>query len=143
MQNTLRDAIIFGLILMAVGTICFVAIPELMLKAFTKDNEVIEIGKWGFRWIGISFLPMVTSLIFPVFFQAVEAGIKSSLLTIVRTIILFVPLGFIFSRAGLKWFWLTFPVTETLTSIIGIVFYVLFLKKYKKTYTDNIISSRA
>lgn len=48
-KNTLRDANIFGLILMAVGTICFVAIPELMLKAFTKDNEVIEIGKWGFR----------------------------------------------------------------------------------------------
>lgn len=100
-RNTVKDAIIFGLMLMAVGTLCFLTIPDLMLKAFTKDAEVIRIGTKGFRWIGISFLPMVTSLIFPVFFQAVGAGLKSSLLTVIRTIILFVPLGYLFSRAGL------------------------------------------
>ena len=78
------------------------------------------------RWIGISFLPMVTSLIFPVFFQAIGSGVKSSLLTIVRTVVLFVPLGFLFSRAGLDWFWLTYPVTEFLTSVVGVLFYRRF-----------------
>ena len=42
----------------------------------------------------------VTSLIFPVFFQAVGAAVKSSLLTVVRTVVLFVPLGYLFSRLG-------------------------------------------
>ena len=37
----------------------------------------------GFRFIGISFLPMVMSPTFPVFFQAVGASVKSSLLTII------------------------------------------------------------
>lgn len=122
-KNTLKDAILFGLMLMAVGTLCFVTIPDLMLRVFTKDDEVIRIGTIGFRWIGISFLPMVTSLIFPVFFQAIGAGFKSALLTIIRTVVLFVPLGFLFSRAGLNWFWLTYPVTEFLTSVVGILFY--------------------
>ena len=43
--------------------------------------------------------------------------------------ILFVPLGFIFSRLGLDYFWLTFPFTEVITTIVGGVMYNRFLKK--------------
>lgn len=72
---------------------------------------------------------MVTSLIFPVFFQAVGSSLKSSLLTVIRTVVLFVPLGFLFSRFGLSWFWLTFPVTELITSCVGVGYYRQFLNK--------------
>lgn len=138
-KKTLTDSILFGLILMSVGTICFLAVPGPMLKVFTQDEEVIRIGTSGFRFIGISFLPMVTSLIFPVFFQAVGAGLKSSALTVIRTIVLFVPLGYLFSRAGLEWFWLTFPVTETVTSIVGIILYIRYLKNYatRRLYSED------
>ena len=128
-KNTVRDAVVFGIVLMCIGVFCFEVIPEPLLRIFTKDEEVVRIGTYGFRWIGVSFFPMVTSLIFPVFFQAIGAGLKSSLLTIVRTVVLFVPLGYLFSRAGLEWFWLTFPVTETLTTIVGLIFYRRFPKK--------------
>lgn len=62
------------------------------------------------------------------FFQAVGYSLKSSALTVIRTVVLFVPLGYAFSRLGLNWFWLTFPVTETITSIFGLVFYRGFLE---------------
>jgi len=129
-RKTLSTSVFFGLMLMFVGTMCFLLIPGPMLGVFSSDPQVIEIGKYGFRIIGISFLPMVTSLIFPVFFQAVGSSLKSSLLTIVRTVVLFVPLGFLFSRFGLKYFWLTFPITETITSFFGGGFYRQFLRKY-------------
>ena len=128
-KKTLSTAILFGLLLMAVGTACFLLIPTQMLGVFTKDPLVIEIGRVGFRLIGISFFPMVTSLIFPVFFQAVGVGLKSSALTVIRTVVLFVPLGYLFSQLGLDWFWLTFVVTEVLTSIVGMLFYRQFLRK--------------
>ena len=120
-------AVLFGLALMAPGTICFVPIPTQMLRVFTSDEQVMEIGRVGFRFVGISFLPLVTSLIFPVFFQAVGSSLKSSALTVIRTVMLFVPLGYVFSRFGLNWFWLTFPVTEVITSNVGIFFYRQFL----------------
>ena len=126
-KKTLISAIAFGMCLMAVGTLCFVTIPAQMLSVFTSDQEVIEIGRIGFHYIGVSFIPMVTSLIFPVFFQAVGSSLKSSLLTIIRTVVLFVPLGFLLSRFGIEWSWLTFPVTETLTSSVGVLFYRRFL----------------
>ena len=128
-RKILSTSVISGMALMFIGTICFELIPSQMLNVFTSEQEVIEIGANGFRFIGVSFIPMVTSLIFPVFFQAVGYSVKSSFLTIVRTVILFVPLGFLFSRLGLQWFWLTFPVTEVITSIVGAVFYRQFIKK--------------
>ncbi len=129
-KKTLKTSIAFGMALMFVGTLCFVLIPVQMLEVFSKDPQVIEIGRIGFRFIGLSFVPMVTAQIFPVFFQAIGYSLKSSLLTITRTVILFVPLGYLFSRFGLVPFWFTFPITETLTSFVGILFYHQFLKNY-------------
>lgn len=128
-RQTLHAALCFGLALMAVGTLCFVSIPEQMLWVFTSDPLVIAIGRVGFRFVGISFLPMSASLLFPVFFQAVGFSLKSSLLTVIHTVILFVPLGYLFSRFGLDRFWLTFPVTEVLTALVGFRFYRQFLSR--------------
>ena len=126
-RATLRAAILFGWALMAIGTLCFVTIPEPMLRVFTKDELVVAIGRIGFLFIGSSFLPMVTSLIFPVFFQAVGMSLRSAALTVLRTVILFVPLGYAFSLMGLNYFWLTFPLTETVTSLAGLMLYRRFL----------------
>ena len=128
-KKTLSASIVFGMSLMALGTLCFVCIPSQMLRVFTSDELVIAIGRVGFRFVGISFLPMVTSLIFPVSFQAVGSSLKSSLLTVIRTVVLFVPLAYLFSRFGLNWFWLTYPVTEVITSLTGAYFYRQFLNK--------------
>lgn len=128
-KQTLSTSLIFGMALMFVGTLCFEIIPSQMLSVFSHDPEVIAIGTVGLRIIGISFIPLVSSLIFPVFFQAVGKAVKSSLLTIIRTVVLFVPLGYLFSRISLNCFWLTFPVTEVITTLAGVVFYRQFMKK--------------
>ena len=133
-KRTLGTAILFGMALMSTGTISFACIPAQMLRIFNADEAVVEIGQIGFRFIGVSFIPMVTALIFPVFFQATGFGLKSAALTVIRTVVLFVPLGYLFSRLGLNWFWLTFPVTESLTTLAGFLFYHQFLRSpYAKT----------
>ena len=114
---------------MFLGLLCFEFLPGPMLRLFSRDALVISVGSYGFRWIGLSFLPLVTSLIFPVFFQAVGYAWKSSLLTILRTVVLFVPLGWELSLLGLHAFWLTFPVTETVTSLVGFGFCRQFLRR--------------
>ena len=142
-KKTLTSAIVFGLALMAMGTLCFISVPTQMLQVFTSDVQVIEIGSVGFRFVGISFIPMVTSLIFPVFFQAVGSSLKSSFLTVIRTVVLFVPLGFLFSRLGLNWFWMTFPVTEVITSVVGFVYYRQFLtSEYVQKEKSSIFAEK-
>ena len=131
-KEALKLSVLYGLILMLIGTITFEAIPRQMITVFSNNENVKNIGEIGFRFIGISFIPMVTSLIFPVFFQALDMPIKSSILTIVRTLVLFVPLGFLFSLIGLNYFWLTFPITETITSIVGYVLYKNSINNHQK-----------
>ena len=120
-KKTLRESVVFGMALMFLGTLCFLLIPEQLLRFFSKDEQVISIGINAFHIIGISFIPLVTSLTYPVLFQAVGASFKSSVLTIIRTVFLFVPLGYIFSRFGLQYFWLTYPITEVITTAVGFV----------------------
>lgn len=64
---------------------------------------------------------------------------KSSFLTVIRTVVLFVPLGFLFSRLGLNWFWMTFPVTEVITSVVGLVYYRQFLTSEYVQKEKNLI----
>lgn len=128
-HKTLNIAIIFGMALMFIGLLCFMFLPEPMLRFFSNDELVIEIGIPAFRIIGISFIPLVTSLTYPVFFQAVGMSMKSSVLTIIRTIVLFVPLGYLFSLFELTFFWLTYPFTDTITSIVGMIMTKHFFKK--------------
>ncbi|MBE6848937.1 MAG: MATE family efflux transporter [Ruminococcus sp.] len=118
-RKTLHFSLIFGTALMFLGTLCFALIPEPMLRLFSSDEQVIAIGIPAFRIIGLGFVPMVFSLSYPVLFQAVGESIKSSLLTIIRTVFLFVPLAYLFSRFGLGYFWFTYPVTDGIVGIIG------------------------
>jgi putative MATE family efflux protein len=137
-KKTLHFSILFGMALMFLGTLCFHIIPEPMLRFFSSDEEVIRIGITAFRIIGWSFLPLVTSLTYPVLFQAVGSSLKSSALTILRTVVLFVPLGYLFSLIGLDWFWMTYPVTDGLTSIVG---FALSASFFKKAYTQVSLES--
>ena len=145
-KKTLNTAIVFGMVLMFLGTLCFEFLPEPMLRFFSKDEAVISIGITAFRIIGISFIPLVTSLTYPVLFQAVGKSFKSSLLTVIRTVCLFVPLAYLFSRFGLDYFWLTYPVTDSIVSIIGFFMSRSFFKnpyisKKKKQEEQTVIQS--
>lgn len=122
-RKTMLTSLLYGFGLMFIGTLCFEFIPTQMIKVFSSDINVIEIGTNGFRIIGVSFIPMVTSLIFPVYFQAIGRPVQSSILTIVRTVVLFVPLGYLFAKLGLLYFWFTYPITELITSAIGGIMY--------------------
>ena len=126
-KKTLNFSSLFGVALMSLGTILFNVIPGPMLRFFSNDAQVIEIGLTAFRIMGFSFITIVTSLTYPVLFQAVGMSLKSSAL--IRTVILFVPLGYLFSRFGLDYFWFTYIVTDGLVSLIGFIMSRRFFKK--------------
>ena len=128
-KKTLNISILFGVTLMASGTILFNLIPGSMIRFFSNDPQVLDIGLTAFRIMGFSFITIVTSLTYPVLFQAVGSSLKSSLLTVIRTVVLFVPLGYLFSRFGLDYFWFTYIVTDGLVSIIGFIMSQRFFRK--------------
>lgn len=135
-KKTLDFSVLFGFVLMFLGTLCFNILPEQMLRFFSSDEEVIRIGITAFRIIGWSFVPLVTSLTYPVLFQAGGKSLQSSLLTVIRTVVLFVPLGYLFSRIGLNYFWLTYPVTDGLTSLVG---FLMCRRFFQVAYAEKML----
>ena len=131
----------YGDMLMLIGTACFIFAPEPLLRVFSSDPLVIEIGITAFRIIGISFIPLVTSLTYPTLFQAVGKSGTSSLLTVLRTVVLFVPLGYIFSRFGLQYFWLTYVVTDGITATVGLILASRFFKAHASEDIDRPLSN--
>lgn len=119
---------------MVVGILCFELIPVQLLSIFSKSEKVFEIGKTALRIIGISFFPATFSLMMPIFFQAIGRGAPSVVLTLLRQIICLVPIFYAFSFFGLDYTWIAFPLSETITTIIGFILYYRQIDVWKKDY---------
>lgn len=122
---------------MVIGTICFIFIPEPLMRIFTNNSETIELGKIAFPIIGSSFMSAVFSLSTPTFFQATGKGVKSTILVILRQLVLLVPIMFAFSFVGVNYVWIAFPISETVTGLVGIILYVFQIKKWKNINNSN------
>lgn len=116
-SQAVKYSVIFGSVLLGVGTFVFVAFPEKLLMIFSASENVMEIGVPALRIIGCSFVPGAYSSIYSASFQGVRRGKESLILTLLRQVVLLVPLAWIFHYFGLTAVWFTFPVTELLTAL--------------------------
>ncbi len=135
------DSVLFSLVLMAFGIFSFEVLPEYLIRIFSKNQEVLSIGKIGFRIIGASFAPAVFSLISPTVFQAIGEAKQSLFLSLFRQIICLVPIFWLFSFVGLNYTWLSFPISETLTTVIGLVWYRNEVRKWNKAASENFVGN--
>ena len=123
-RRVVKNSVLLAMSFMLVGIACFELIPEQLLRIFTAEPAVLEIGVQAFHIIGISFLPAVPSLILPVFFQAIGAALPSVLLSLTRQILCLIPVFWLFSRIDLAYTWLAFPIAEVVTGTLGLCFYL-------------------
>ena len=134
---TLRCSIAVSCMVMLVGCVIFIAMPEKLLLIFSKNQEILDIGRSALRIISISFIPAAFVIMFSVYFQGVNKGNASISLTILRQVILLVPLAWVFHFKGLFFVWFTFPVTE----ILALFFCAWLYKKERETgikYTESL-----
>lgn len=131
-KDTMRDSFIISLVFMILGTICFVGIPEQLIRLFSSSEQVIAIGKKAFPIIGCSFFAAVFSLIMPTFFQAIGNGFASIMLSLTRQIFVLVPVFWAFSKIGLDYTWIAFPTAEIVAGAVGLILYRRQLKKWER-----------
>ena len=113
-NDTLRYSILISCGVMALGTFIFMAFPKELISVFAGSTSILNIGTLALRIISVSFLPASFAMMFTVYFQGIGKGKCSVFITVLRQIILLVPLAWLFHFAGLNYVWLTFPVTEVI-----------------------------
>ena len=122
-NDTLRYSILISCGVMALGTFIFMAFPKELILIFAGSTPILNIGTPALRIISVSFLPASLAMMFTVYFQGIEKGKCSVFITVLRQIILLVPLAWLFHFAGLNYVWLTFPVTEVIAMCCGFFLY--------------------
>ena len=128
-RNILKCAMTFSAAIMAVATGIFLLFPEKLVQIFSMESTILAIGKYAFPVISISFVFAGLTIVITSYLQGI-AHIKSSLFVIVlRQIVLLVPLAWVFHFISLNAVWWTFPVTEIIASMTGILIIVILHKQ--------------
>lgn len=135
-METLKYAIIGATIFVVVGFIAVEAFAPQIIKMFNKDPELVEIGSHGIR-IFLAMLPVVGfQIISGNYFQSVGKAKISIFLSLLRQVILLIPLYLILPRMlnSITGVWLAGPLADGTASIITATFLFRELKLLTKAH---------
>lgn len=127
-MDTLKTSILVNLIVVAVGTVVFLAVPEALLSLFNASETVLAIGVPALRIIAASLLFTTTTQIMSGFLQALGRGTDSFLIAITQAIFLLLSAWLLSLTGSAVLVWLAFPIMEVLRFIIAIFLYELHIK---------------
>ena len=117
-----------------IGFLAVQLFPEIIVKAFNNSNEeLLEVGAYGLRIILIALPVVGFQVIVGNYFQSIgKAGI-SVLLTLMRQVILLIPLLFILPNfMGLTGVWLASPIADVGSAMISGAFLLRELRKLNR-----------
>lgn len=129
--NTIKTGILIATLIMLAGTIIFMAIPDKMLMIFNASPKLLETGIIALRIISISFIFAAGGIIMSTFFQAIGQGRNSLYISILRQVIVILPVAYFMSKIGLNYVWIAFPISEIVACIAS--FYI-----FSKVYNNKI-----
>ena len=129
--KTIKLSTLYAMGIMLVGFLVFQAFPKQLLYLFNASEDMLSIGVPALRIISINFIFAGFCVISSSVFQALENGMLSLVVSVVRQLVAILPLAFIFGQAfGVSAVWFAFPVSE----IISVILCTMFMKKvYNKT----------
>lgn len=143
-KKRINDGIRYGLLYTVVLMVFGIAITEIFPDAFAtlfNAGQSREYFIGAMRIISISFLFAGINIAYQGIYQALDGGMESLVISLLRQLIVILPLAGIFSllvrnqMAEISLIWWAFPITEVIACVVGYV----FLKKIKKTKV-NLLS---
>ena len=122
MKDTLILTIKIGISITSVGLLSVVLFPTQMMRLFTADAELIEIGSRGLFFVFL-MMPLFGGfqIICSNFYQSINKPILSITVSLCRQLLFFIPLLLLFSnRWGLDGVWYAVAVSDFLSVILAI-----------------------
>ncbi len=134
-----KMALKIALIIMTVGMLLFQILPVPMLKMFSASPEMMHIGVRALRMISPCFIFAAIGIIASTFFQATGHGTLSLYVSLLRQLVLILPLAWLLARfLGLDFVWLAFPLAELFSLAASILFLRYIYEKEIRNLDNNI-----
>ena len=120
-REGIRFALWMSCVIMAIGTVVFQLFPTQLLYLFDAKEAMLSIGIPALRTISVSFVFAGISMVLCSVFQALGSPNHSLLVTLLRQMVILLPLAYGFSSAfGLDMCWWSFPITEVLCALLSL-----------------------
>ena len=131
--DALKIGSVIAIIIMALGTLLFWMLPDSLLMIFNASDEMLSVGRVALRVISLSFIPAAIGIMLSTLFQAINKGRKSLLVSLLRQLIVIVPVSYLLAKIGLNYVWYSFPIAEVVSLTASVVvFYIIYHKLIKK-----------
>lgn len=121
-RAAIRYSLACAAVLMLLGTLLSLLIPEQIFALFDADTELMKAGVTALRIISLGFLVSSVGVIYSGTFEAIGNGRNSLIISLLRQFVITIPLSFLLSKVwGPSGVWLSFPAGELCASITGIL----------------------
>lgn len=134
----LREALIWTTVISALSFIIVFGFPNLLLKIFTSDMNLISLGITPLRITTVFFITLGIQFIGGTLFQAIGKAVPALILNISRQIIFLIPaiiiLPLFFKLNGI---WFSLPFSDFLSTLMTSLFIIYELKIIKKMQFEN------
>lgn len=131
--KTVKVANIYAFSIMLAGFVLCQILPSQILKIFDASDNMLVIGVPALRIISFSFLIAPFSIVSSGTFQALGKGTFSLIISLIRQLIVILPLSYLLSRVmGMKGVWVAFPIAEIVAGILTIIY-------LRKLYKNEIM----
>ena len=114
---------------MTLGFILFQFGSPFLLSLFEVDGKTADLGDDAFRIISLCFVPAAVGITFSTLFQAVGKGVNSMIMSIMRQLIVLLPVAFFLAQVSLEYMWYAFPIAEIFALVAAIFFFISLIKK--------------
>lgn len=138
-QDGMKYGIIFTIGLMILGIFITEVFPGQFATLFNAGSSR-EYFVGAMRIISISFLFAGINVAYQGIYQALDGGMESLVISLLRQMIIILPLAEIFSilvkngQAGVSLIWWAFPITEFAACLLGCV----FLRRIRKNKVESL-----
>ena len=127
--KTIKLSVMYAVGIMLLGLLAFQLIPDVFLGMFMSEDsgsDMLTIGVPALRTISLSFLLAGFSIVCSSVFQALGHGVLSLAVSVIRQLVVLLPVAFVFSRIqGLDAVWWAFPIAE----LFAVTLSALFLRR--------------
>ena len=96
-KEIFRSALFLIVIVMVIGTILCMAVPQALIGLFTGNPETIRLGREALRLISIGFIVSSVSVTVSGALEGLGKGKESLVISLLRYIVVILPLAFILS----------------------------------------------
>ena len=133
-KHTIKLSVIYAVSIMFIGLLVFQFAPQVMLDLFRSQEDsssnMLTIGVPALRIISLSFLFAGYAIVCSSVFQALGHGVLSLIVSVVRQLLVLLPVAFLLSRLGeLSLVWWAFPIAELFSLGLSTVFLMRVFRK--------------